>query len=276
MTVDTPSWGSRLRSATADRGRLCVGIDPHPGLLDQWDLPRSAAGLGAFADICVEALSGTVAVVKPQVAFFEAYGSAGFAVLERTLAALRASGTLVVADAKRGDIGSTMEAYAQAWLGSSPLATDSVTVSPYLGFGALAPALDLARTRGRGIFVLARTSNPEGGTLQRSRAADVSVSQSMVNDAIAANADGRGTAGLVVGATRGHGLDLAGFDGPILAPGLGAQGATAADLAEIFTGNTELLLPNSSRDVLAKGPEVAALRGAAERVRDEIETALAS
>lgn len=280
MTGSTPSWGTRLRSAIADRGRLCVGIDPHPGLLEQWNLPRSAAGLGEFADICVEALGGTVALVKPQVAFFEAYGSAGFAVLERTIAGLRAADTLVVADAKRGDIGSTMDAYAQAWLGESPLATDSVTVSPYLGFGALRPTLDLARSQGRGIFVLARTSNPEGGRLQRSMSANgeapvVSVAQSIVDDAVVANADGLGSVGLVVGATREHGLDLSRFDGAILAPGLGAQGATATDLAEIFTGNTDLLLPNSSRGVLEQGPGVAALRAAAERVRDEIETALA-
>lgn len=277
MTASAPSWASRLRSAIADRGRLCVGIDPHPALLEQWGLPQSAAGVGEFADICVEAFGGTVALVKPQVAFFEAYGSAGYAVLERTLAALRATDTLVVADAKRGDIGTTMAAYAQAWLGESPLAADSVTVSPYLGFGALSPALDLARAHGRGIFVLARTSNPEGVRLQRSRAVDgsgVSVAQTIVEDAAAANTDGSGAAGLVVGATRDHGLDLAGFHGPILAPGLGAQGATAADLANIFGGNTELLLPNSSRGVLGQGPDVPSLRAAAERVRDEVEAAL--
>ncbi len=126
------SWGHRLRSAIADRGRLCVGIDPHPALLDAWGLPRTAEGLETFAEICVEAFTGEVGLVKPQVAFFEAYGSAGFAVLERTISVLRDAGTLVVADAKRGDIGSTMDAYAQAWLGDSPLASDSVTVSPYL------------------------------------------------------------------------------------------------------------------------------------------------
>ncbi|WP_415395423.1 orotidine-5'-phosphate decarboxylase [Rhodococcus globerulus] len=272
----TLSWGQRLRSATADRGRLCVGIDPHPALLDAWGLPRSADGLAKFADICVEAFTGEVALVKPQVAFFEAYGSAGFAVLERTIAALRDAGTLVVADAKRGDIGSTMDAYAQAWLGESPLTSDSVTVSPYLGFGALAPALDLARENARGIFVLARTSNPEGGGLQQSAAGGVSVAQSIVDDAVAANTDGRDTVGLVVGATRDHGLDLTDFNGAILAPGLGAQGATAADLAEIFAGSTELLLPNSSRGVLKYGPSISALREAAMRDRDEIEAALAN
>ncbi|MGW6378331.1 orotidine-5'-phosphate decarboxylase [Rhodococcus sp. NPDC055112] len=286
------SWGSRLRSAIADRGRLCVGIDPHPSLLRAWGLPETAGGVETFAEICVEAFVGDVALVKPQVAFFEAYGSAGYAVLERTISVVRAAGTLVVADAKRGDIGSTMAAYSQAWLGEdAPLASDAVTVSPYLGFGALDPAVALATEHGRGLFVLARTSNPEGGQLQGARllgdeldAADlsgvpagegVSVAQSIVDAAVAQNRDGRDTIGLVVGATRGHGLDLSEFSGPILAPGLGAQGATVADLAEIFRDSRELLLPNTSRDVLRHGPSVSALREAAERVRDEVENGLA-
>lgn len=166
------SWVHRLTSAVEHRGRLCVGIDPHPGLLEAWGLPVSAEGLETFAEICVEAFVGEVAVVKPQVAFFEAYGSAGYAVLERTISVLREAGTLVVADAKRGDIGSTMAAYAQSWLGAeSALSSDAVTVSPYLGFGALDPALSLAAEQGRGLFVLARTSNPEGGDLQAAQTA---------------------------------------------------------------------------------------------------------
>ncbi|PTR45570.1 orotidine-5'-phosphate decarboxylase [Rhodococcus sp. OK611] len=286
------SWGSRLRSAIADRGRLCVGIDPHPSLLRAWGLPETAGGVETFAEICVEAFVGDVALVKPQVAFFEAYGSAGYAVLERTISVVRAAGTLVIADAKRGDIGSTMAAYSQAWLGKeAPLASDAVTVSPYLGFGALEPAVELATEHGRGLFVLARTSNPEGGQLQGARllgdqldAADlsavsagkgVSVAQSIVDAAVAQNRDGRDTVGLVVGATRGHGLDLSEFSGPILAPGLGAQGATVADLAEIFRDSRELLLPNTSRDILRNGPSVSALREAAERVRDDVENGLA-
>jgi len=269
-----------------------VGIDPHPSLLRAWGLPETAGGVETFAEICVEAFVGDVALVKPQVAFFEAHGSAGYAVLERTISVVRAAGTLVIADAKRGDIGSTMAAYSQAWLGEeAPLASDAVTVSPYLGFGALEPAVELATEHGRGLFVLARTSNPEGGQLQGARllgdqldAADlsavsagkgVSVAQSIVDAAVAQNRDGRDTVGLVVGATRGHGLDLSEFSGPILAPGLGAQGATVADLAEIFRDSRELLLPNTSRDVLRHGPSVSALREAAERVRDDVENGLA-
>ncbi|MFZ2178565.1 MAG: orotidine-5'-phosphate decarboxylase [Rhodococcus sp. (in: high G+C Gram-positive bacteria)] len=270
------SWGQRLRSAVRERGRLCVGIDPHPALLEAWGLPVSAEGLETFAEICVESFVGEVAVVKPQIAFFEAYGSAGYAVLERTICVLREAGTLVVADAKRGDIGSTMAAYAQSWLGvDSPLSSDAVTVSPYLGFGALDPALTLAAEHGRGVFVLARTSNPEGGELQVARtAAGASVAQSVVNSAVARNEDEPDMVGIVVGATRGHGLDLSEFSGPILAPGLGAQGATAADLAEIFPDSRELLLPNTSRGVLRAGPSAGALRDAAVAVRDEIESAL--
>ena len=150
------------------RGPLCPGIDPHPELLAAWDLPTDADGLRRFCDICVAAFAD-FAVVKPQVAFFEAYGAAGYSVLEDTIAALRGAGVLVLADAKRGDIGSTMAAYAAAWAGDSPLAVDAVTASPYLGFGSLQPLLDSAAAHGRGVFVLAATSNPEGAGVQRAQ-----------------------------------------------------------------------------------------------------------
>ncbi len=182
----TDGFGARLAAAIATRGPLCVGIDPHPELLRAWDLPVSVDGLARFCDICVQAYSG-FAVAKPQVAFFEAYGSAGFAVLERTIAALQDDGVLVLADAKRGDIGSTMAAYAQAWAGDGPLAADAVTASPYLGFGSLQPLLDVAAANGRGVFVLAATSNPEGASVQLARAGDRSVAQSIVDEAAAVN-----------------------------------------------------------------------------------------
>ncbi|MDI9895758.1 orotidine-5'-phosphate decarboxylase [Rhodococcus sp. IEGM 1381] len=271
------SWSDRLRAAVSARGRLCVGIDPHPALLEAWELPRSADGLEVFAELCVEAFVGEVAIVKPQVAFFEAYGSAGYAVLERTVSVLRDAGTLVIADAKRGDIGTTMDAYAQAWIEpESPLSSDAVTVSPYLGFDSLNETVERAVRHHRGVFVLARTSNAEGATLQQATASDGrSVAQSIVDAAVVRNRVDRDTVGLVVGATRDHGLDLSDYVGPILAPGLGAQGATVADLADIFRDCRELVLPNSSRGVLAAGPSVTALRDAATRLRDEIEAGLA-
>ncbi len=271
------SWSDRLRAAVAARGRLCVGIDPHPALLEAWELPRSADGLEVFAELCVEAFVGEVAIVKPQVAFFEAYGSAGYAVLERTVSVLRDAGTLVIADAKRGDIGTTMDAYAQAWLEpDSPLSSDAVTLSPYLGVDSLGETVDRAVRHQRGLFVLARTSNAEGAALQQAATSNGgSVAQSIVDAAATRNRIDADTLGLVVGATRDHGLDLSNYTGPILAPGLGAQGATVADLAEIFSDSRELLLPNSSRGVLAAGPSVTALRDAAMRLRDEIEAGLA-
>ncbi|MBW4720977.1 orotidine-5'-phosphate decarboxylase [Saccharothrix obliqua] len=269
-------FSARLAAATAAHGPLCVGIDPHPGLLDAWGLPRDAAGLERFALTCVEAFGGRVALVKPQAAFFESHGSKGVAVLERVVADLRDSGTLVLVDAKRGDIGSTMAAYAAAYLSDgSPLAGDAVTLSPYLGFGSLDPALEAARASGRGVFVLALTSNPEGSSVQRATGADGrSVAQSVVDQAARRNAGAEpfGDVGLVVGATVGdHGLDLSHLHGPVLAPGFGAQGATVADLRAVFGRELRGVLPTSSRDVLRHGPDVAALRAAARAAGDSLD-----
>ncbi|MEU4806108.1 orotidine-5'-phosphate decarboxylase [Actinosynnema sp. NPDC023587] len=268
-------FGERLAGAVAEHGPLCVGIDPHPGLLDAWGLPRDASGLERFALTCVEAFGGHVALVKPQAAFFEAYGSRGVAVLERVVADLRGTGTLVLVDAKRGDIGSTMAAYAQAYLtDGSPLAGDAVTVSPYLGFGSLDPAFDAARASGRGVFVLALTSNPEGPAVQRATGpGGRSVAQSVIDAAARRNAgaDPLGDVGLVVGATVGElGVDLSDLRGPVLAPGFGAQGATVADLRRVFGEELPGVLPASSRDVLRHGPGAATLRSAARAVGDSL------
>lgn len=266
-------FGARLAESVAARGRLCVGIDPHPGLLDAWGLPQDVSGLERFALTCVEALAGEISVLKPQSAFFEAYGSRGVAVLERVIAESQAAGALVLLDVKRGDIGSTMAAYAAAYLGEgSPLAADAVTLSPFLGFGSLAPAIDEAERTGRGVFVLALTSNKEGASVQRAVGDGTLVAQTVVDEAAARNAgaDPMGSVGLVIGATVGEtGLDLSKLNGPILAPGVGAQGAGAADLDRVF-GPLAHVLPTSSRDVLKHGPDVAALRTAALRARDDL------
>lgn len=273
-TPPARGFGDRLAAKVAERGRLCVGIDPHPSLLAAWQLPHTAAGLERFSEICVEAFGDVVAVVKPQVAFFEAHGSTGYAVLERTLADLRDAGALSIADAKRGDIGSTMAAYAQAWLSDeSPLAADAVTVSPYLGFGALDSAVSLALSNGRGLFVLAATSNPEGATVQRAVVSEprrvTTIAQTMVNEAAAINARqieggaSAGSIGVVVGATLAEAPVLDGLHGPILMPGVGAQGATAADVARLAGQSSQLALPNMSRAILSAGPDLVRLRQAA-------------
>ena len=265
------TFGSRLRSAIDGRGRLCVGIDPHPGLLDAWGLTDSPFGLEKFAMTAVEALAGSVAVVKPQSAFFERHGSAGIAVLEKVVEACRAVGALVLLDVKRGDIGSTVQAYADAYLDpASPLAADAVTASPFLGFGSLDPMLDTAQKHDRGVFVLALTSNPEGPSVQHAGGPGSSVAGGIVaavreDNRRAARKGLMGSVGMVVGATTGSavehlGLDLASANAPLLAPGIGAQGGTADDLRRVFGAALPHVLATSSREVLAAGPDVAALR----------------
>ena len=229
-------------------------------------------GCARFCDICVEAFAG-FAVVKPQVAFFEAYGAAGYSVLEHTIAALRGAGVLVLADAKRGDIGSTMAAYAAAWAGESPLAVDAVTASPYLGFGSLQPLLDTAAAHGRGVFVLAATSNPEGASVQRAQTDGRTVAQSIVDAAAAVNrgtSPEPGSVGVVVGATLSTPPDLSALGGPVLVPGVGAQGGRPDALGGFGGAQPGQLLPAVSREVLRAGPDVAALRAAAERMRDAV------
>jgi orotidine-5'-phosphate decarboxylase len=270
----TESFGARLRVAMDELGPLCAGIDPHPALLAHWGLDDSVAGLETFAMTCVEAFAGTVAVVKPQSAFFERFGSAGVAVLEHTLASLRAAGTLSLLDVKRGDIGSTMTAYAQAYLGrDSPLRADAITLTPFLGFESLRPALELAHELGRGLFVLALTSNPEGAQVQHALSGGRSVAAAVVDAVTNENAPARrrevlGSVGMVVGATTGDavrrlGLDLAAANSPLLAPGVGAQGATADDLAGVFGAALGNVLAASSRQILGAGPDAAALKAAA-------------
>ncbi|MEV8452006.1 orotidine-5'-phosphate decarboxylase [Streptomyces sp. NPDC052095] len=272
-------FGARLRRAMDTRGPLCVGIDPHASLLTGWGLADDVAGLERFTRTVVEALADRVAVLKPQSAFFERFGSRGIAVLEKAVAEAREAGALVLMDAKRGDIGSTMGAYAATYLDpASPLFSDAVTVSPYLGFGSLRPALDAAAASGAGVFVLALTSNPEGAEVQRATAADGRpLAQLMLDRMAEENAGARplGSVGAVVGATLGDaGVDLA-INGPLLAPGIGAQGATPADLPGVFGDAVGNVVPSVSRGVLRAGPDAAGLRGAADRLTDEIRTALA-
>jgi orotidine-5'-phosphate decarboxylase len=205
------------------------------------------------------------AVVKPQSAFFEAYGSAGVAVLERTIAACRDAGALVLLDVKRGDIGTTMAAYARAYLDpASPLAADAITLSPYLGVGALQPAFDTVEQHGGGAFVLALTSNPEGAQVQQARGDDGrSVAQAVVDELAQRNAGAApvGSLGAVVGATIGAtDVDLSKLNGPFLVPGVGAQGGTPADVRRLFGAALPAVLPSVSREVLRRGPDRAALQ----------------
>jgi orotidine-5'-phosphate decarboxylase len=259
------AFGERLRAAVDARGPLCVGIDPHSTLLREWGLPDSASGARELALAVVESAAPLVAIVKPQVALFERFGSAGFTVLEEVLLAARAARLLVIGDAKRGDIGSTAEGYAAGWLASgAPLECDALTVVPYLGLGALDPIIEVAMSSGNGVFVLASTSNPEGDELQSARTSSGStVAESIAREVTARNpgvdTDRWGDLGLVIGATRP--LAHTGIDPlilaatPVLAPGFGAQGARLADLATIFGAASPSVVPTVSRSVLGAGRE---------------------
>jgi orotidine-5'-phosphate decarboxylase len=267
-------FGGRLRAVVVARGPLCAGIDPHPSLLREWGRGDDVGGLERFALSAVEALAPEVALLKPQSAFFERYGAQGVAVLERVLVAARDAGALVLLDVKRGDIGSTMAGYAAAYLSDgAPLAADAITVSPYLGVGALDPAFELASRTGRGVFVVALSSNPEGADVQAALTSTGSTVAQSVVDAVAARNTGRhplGDVGVVVGATTLAGaLRLETLNGPILAPGIGAQGAGLADMPRVFGAAARYVVAATSRDLLRHGPRSASLRHAARRTADE-------
>ena len=267
------TFGARLHAAIAERGPLCVGVDPHPSLLQEWGLGDDVQSLEQLALRTVAAVAPHVSVIKPQSAFFERFGSRGVAVLERVVAEARAAGALVLLDVKRGDIGSTSQAYADAYLDpTSPLGSDAVTVSPFLGFGSLEPFVDAARRHDAGLFVLALTSNKEGPEVQQAvTAGGATVAGTVLGHLRRLNADASplGSFGAVVGATIGSTEEELAFGGPVLAPGFGAQGGTVADVRRLF-GAAAAVLPSSSREVLRLGPDPEAMRAFVLRTNDEL------
>jgi orotidine-5'-phosphate decarboxylase len=263
------SFGAKLAKSFDDYGQLCVGIDPHEALLSEWSLPDTAAGLKEFSKIALDAVVGRVGIIKPQVSFFERFGSAGFAVLEDLAHQAAASDLVVIMDAKRGDIGSTMDAYFAAWLGANaPFICDALTVSPYLGFDSLKPAMSESLERGKGVIVLAATSNPEGASIQKATSGGVTIAKQIwssladLNAVTAGPGERLGSFGAVIGAT----LSLGGFglgsiqEGqglgatPILAPGFGAQGALLSDSRQLFGEASKQVIHSVSRSVLEAGP----------------------
>ncbi|CAN5288293.1 orotidine-5'-phosphate decarboxylase [soil metagenome] len=274
------SFGDRLASTVADHGRLCLGIDPHAFLLEEWGLPDSAEGARDFGLRVVEGAAGRVGIVKPQVAFFERHGASGYAALEAVLAAARSAGLLVIADAKRGDIGSTVAAYGESWLTpGSPLEADALTVVAYQGVASLAGPIELARAHGKGLFVLAATSNPEAFTNQTAvRGSGSTVAAGIVDEVGDLNADATvlGPFGVVIGAT----VRLADFGisadslrrTPILAPGFGEQGALVSDVGALFGAVADNVVVAVSRGALRAGP--AGLPGALDRLAGELRDAL--
>ena len=270
------TFGDRLVGAFDAYGQLCVGIDPHPYLLELWGLPDDPSGLLQFGLRVVEAAAGEVGIIKPQVAFFERHGSAGYSALESILDSARQAGLLVIADAKRGDLGTSVEAYAQAWFAAgSALEVDALTISAYMGLGSIEAPMTLAKERGKGLFVLAATSNREAFSLQTARIfsgshAGRTVASSIVSGVGEWNASGGsamaacgvGSIGLVIGATVDFGafeLELAAIAtapaSPVLAPGFGHQGAQFADLERLYGPAAPLTVVSASRSILEAGPD---------------------
>jgi orotidine-5'-phosphate decarboxylase len=261
------SFGTRIEQAFAKYGQLCVGVDPHAQLLEEWGLPETVEGLRSFSLAVLEASIGRVGFIKPQVAFFEKFGAKGFAVLEQFAELAAAEDILVIMDAKRGDIGSTMTGYFEAWLGKeAPFICDALTVSPFLGVGSLAEVMSECLERGKGLFVLAATSNVEGKTVQRARVGDNTLSQDIlrqledINSVSTSAGSVIGSFGAVVGATQNlsaSGLSViqteAELTTPILAPGFGAQGAALADARDLFQAGASRVIASVSRSVLTSG-----------------------
>lgn len=270
---------NRFVALARARSPLCVGIDPSRESLAEWGVADDASGLRIFCERLVDACAPLVAIVKPQVAFFERLGPAGLEVLRDTVERAKAHGALVILDAKRGDIASTATAYGEAFLGpDSAFGGDAITVSAYLGFGSLDPILEIARATAAGVFIVVRSSNPEGADIQRARMPNgLSVAEDLAQRITIANAaqvaEGLGPIGAVVGATLGEETESLVPRLPnalMLVPGIGAQGATIADVRANFGAHYARVIPSVSRGVSRAGPDLGSLRRRVEEYAREI------
>jgi orotidine-5'-phosphate decarboxylase len=224
-----------------------------------------------------------VGLVKLQAAFYERHGWQGFRTLQRLISEARSAGLLVIVDAKRGDVGTTNDAYAEAYLGAgAPLAADALTVHPYLGVGAMGTLVSRAQQAGSCLLVVIRSSNPEGRDIQSATARsgrtveqDLLIAIGKINARLAPGQIG--PVGAVMGPTHlDPALDLAAAGGIFLAPGVGMQGATPGDVAQVFAACPDRVIPSASRSLLAGGPDVARLRDAARKLADEFCEVLAA
>jgi orotidine-5'-phosphate decarboxylase len=263
-------FADRAVDSMRRHGPLVFGLDPSAEILELWGLGDSPDGLDRFVDIALETCPGTVGMVKPQAAFYERLGWRGIKSLSRLITSAREAGLMVILDAKRGDVGSTMEAYAEAYLGeNAALRVDAITATPYLGFDTIHPMFDLAADSSSCVLVVTRSSNSEGRSLQEARHPDgTSVEERILEEIASANnrlaPERIGPVGSVFGPTHGPPLfDLCAPNCLYLAPGVGAQGATAKDVARCFATCPDRVLPSASRELLRSGPNVSAMRSAA-------------
>lgn len=252
-------FSTRLNEAVSKHSAICIGIDPSESELDNWDLPDSASGAREYGLRIIDSAQDRLGIIKPQVGFFERFGSLGYQTLEEIIREAKDAGLLVIADAKRGDIGSTMLGYASAWFGDdSPLRSDALTVSGYLGPESLRETLNYAQDVQGGLFILAATSNPEAAQLQQALIGGRTVAANVIDSA---RDIGQGEMGVVIGATQNFSefgiqhLTQQDIGIPILAPGFGAQGARLEDLKETFGASSHRVIAAMSRELTKNGPE---------------------
>lgn len=275
------SFAARLADGVARVGPLCVGIDPHVPLLRDCGLPDSADGALEFGRRILRASEDQVAIVKPQSAFFERYGSAGVRAMEMLVHEARERSILVLFDGKRGDIDSTGEAYAQAYFRpDSPMRVDAMTWHVYLGFAALRKALEFVVANAGGAFIVVRSSNPEGQALQNAHIGDSTVARQLCDEITAFNVRhgvSLGPIGAVVGATCEDAASIMDAlpQSFILAPGIGAQGATYADIVRRMPTARGRVLPSVSRGVLARGTQVTDIAACIRSMQEDARRALA-
>ncbi|HEY6644581.1 orotidine-5'-phosphate decarboxylase [Povalibacter sp.] len=262
------SFVSRLQAAIAAHSPLCVGIDPSAALLKSCGLPDSADGALEFGKRVLDAAQYQLSIIKPQSAFFERFGSAGFRAMEELATLARAKGVMVLLDGKRGDIDTTAEAYAESYFSAStPLRVDAVTTHAYLGFAALEKFLTIAIRNEGGVFVVVRSSNPEGRDLQLAKLANGETVAGNLSRLITERnrvcGAGLGPIGAVVGATCDDAAETVAAlpSAFILAPGVGAQGATMQDILKRMPQAKGRVLPNVSRAILANGTSIEEIRG---------------
>lgn len=273
------SFAARLQQKIREHSPLCVGIDPSAALLKSCGLPDTPDGAFEFGKRVLEAADFRISLLKPQSAFFERFGSAGMKAVEELTALARSRDVLVLLDGKRGDIDTTGAAYAEGYFSSTTtLRVDAVTAHVYLGLAALDPFLDIALRAEGGVFVVVRSSNPEGRELQTARMANgETVAQNLCREITLRNqrqGEAIGHIGAVVGATCDDAAETVAAlpRSFILAPGVGAQGATMRDVLERMPAARGRVLPNVSRAILADGGSTAdiraTIRGLQEQARE--------
>lgn len=258
------SFTTKFLNIAKQRGTFCLGIDPTPNLLEKWGLNDDIQGLKVMCNVISSAADENLAIVKPQAAYFERFGPEGMQILRELVDRFHAQGTLVLLDAKRGDINSTNLAYAEAYLGAdSQYKFDAITLTAYLGFDSLLPTFEYAHKVCSGIFLVIKSSNPEGEIIQNAlieyKEKRISVGEYLAIKTSDFNQEyldeDLGPIGAVIGATLTN-IDKLLFilkSSLILMPGIGYQGAKMEDLFVNCKGYTKRIIPIAAREILSLG-----------------------